>query len=71
MDGYHGGFDGGFGREGVVVARGREVPTGDGEAECARVGGEETFEDGGFSGAGGAGDDDWTADERYWGGVRD
>ena len=39
--------------------RGRVGLTGDGEAECVRVGGEEAFEDGGFAGAGGAGDDDW------------
>jgi hypothetical protein len=47
-----GGGEKGRGVSGAAVGR-----TGDGEAEGVGVGGEEAFEEGGFAGAGGAGDD--------------
>lgn len=44
---------------GVKREEGGERGTRDGEAKGARVGGKEALEEGGFAGAGGAGDDDW------------
>lgn len=40
--------------------------TGDGVTEGIGMGGEEAFEDGGFAGAGGAGDDDWAVELCCW-----